>query len=92
MVSLGPNELMGFCDGVHGDIIKPTQVKSYLFIFQGLFRNFDDSFMQLLRPHIERLVSDTRHDTHETSQRCAAEMISGIIRGSKHWTFEKVTN
>ena len=58
---------------------------------QGLFRNFDDAFLPLFRPHLERLVADTKHDTHECSHRCAAEIISGVIRGSKHWTYEKVT-
>ena len=36
-------------------------------------------------------MADTKHDTHECSHRCAAEIISGVIRGSKHWTYEKVT-
>jgi len=29
-------------------------------------------------------------DSHESTQRCVAEIIAGLIRGSKHWTFEKV--
>jgi proteasome activator subunit 4 len=36
-------------------------------------------------PHLERLV----RDQHEASQRCAAEVIAGLIRGSKHWPFAK---
>ena len=28
-------------------------------------------------------------DQHEASQRCAAEVIAGLIRGSKHWPFAK---
>ena len=59
---------------------------------QGLFRNFDDTVLEPLKPHVERLVADTSHDTHETSQRCAAEIIAGIIRGSKHWSYEKVSS
>ena len=39
-----------------------------------------------MRPHLERLVCDP----HEASQRCAAEIITGLIRGSKHWPFSKV--
>lgn len=53
---------------------------------QGLFRNFNDAFLPLLRPHMERLVADS----HESKQRCVAEIISGLIRGSKHWSFSKV--
>lgn len=55
-------------------------------VLQGLFRNFDDAFVPVLRPHLEQLVADS----HESTQRCVAEIIAGLIRGSKHWTFEKV--
>ncbi|KAJ7404837.1 hypothetical protein WISP_143263 [Willisornis vidua] len=55
-------------------------------LFKGLFRNFDDAFLPVLQPHLERLVADS----HESTQRCVAEIIAGLIRGSKHWTFEKV--
>jgi len=56
-----------------------------------LFRNFDDTVLQHLAPHVERLVADTSHSTHETSQRGAAEIIAGLVRGSKHWGFAKVS-
>ncbi|XP_060063003.1 proteasome activator complex subunit 4-like [Ylistrum balloti] len=59
-------------------------------LFKGLHRNFGDTFLELLKPHIERLINDTSHDTHDSSQRCAMEMLSGILRGSKHWSYEKV--
>ncbi|PKU42955.1 proteasome activator complex subunit 4 [Limosa lapponica baueri] len=55
-------------------------------LFKGLFRNFDDAFLPVLQPHLEQLVADS----HESTQRCVAEIIAGLIRGSKHWTFEKV--
>ncbi|XP_061602006.1 proteasome activator complex subunit 4A isoform X1 [Cololabis saira] len=55
-------------------------------LFKGLFRNFGDAFLPLLRPHMERLVADS----HESKQRCVAEIISGLIRGCKHWSFSKV--
>ncbi|MEE6474291.1 hypothetical protein FKM82_010338 [Ascaphus truei] len=55
-------------------------------LFKGVFRNFDDAFLPILKPHLERLVADS----HESTQRCVAEIIAGLIRGSKHWTFEKV--
>uniref|UniRef100_A0A3B4GPM2 Proteasome activator subunit 4 n=1 Tax=Pundamilia nyererei TaxID=303518 RepID=A0A3B4GPM2_9CICH len=55
-------------------------------LFKGLFRNFSDDFLPLFRPHMERLVADS----HESKQRCVAEIISGLIRGSKHWSFLKV--
>ncbi|XP_030627610.1 proteasome activator complex subunit 4A [Chanos chanos] len=55
-------------------------------LFKGLFRNFDDAFLPMLRPHMERLA----RDSHESTQRCVAEIISGLIRGSKHWSYSKV--
>ncbi|MEQ2220323.1 Proteasome activator complex subunit 4A, partial [Ilyodon furcidens] len=55
-------------------------------LFKGLFRNFGDAFLPVLQPHMERLVSDS----HESKQRCVAEIISGLIRGCKHWSFSKV--
>lgn len=54
--------------------------------FQGLFRNFSDAFLPLLQPYMERLVADS----HESKQRCVAEIISGLIRGCKHWSYTKV--
>lgn len=47
---------------------------------------FEDEFLPTLMPHIQNLVEDKQ----ESSQRCAAEFIASIIRGSKHWPFEKV--
>jgi proteasome activator subunit 4 len=59
----------------------------YRFImFKGLFRNHGDTYLKYFLPHLEHLVTDK----HESSQRCAAEIIAGIIRGSKHWPFHKV--
>ncbi|XP_076868497.1 proteasome activator complex subunit 4A isoform X2 [Brachyhypopomus gauderio] len=56
------------------------------YLFKGLFRNFGDALLPGLRSHMERLVSDTQ----ESRQRCAAEITSGLIRGSKHWSYSKV--
>ncbi|XP_035386226.1 proteasome activator complex subunit 4A isoform X4 [Electrophorus electricus] len=56
------------------------------YLFKGLFRNFGDALLPGLKAHMERLVADT----HESRQRCVAEIISGLIRGSKHWSYSKV--
>lgn len=53
-----------------------------------MFKIFDDLLLPLFVPHLEKLVNDKE----ESHQRCAAEIISGIIRGSKHWEYEKITN
>ena len=57
-------------------------------MFRGLFRNFGDTFVPYFKKHIEQLVSDK----HESNQRCAAEIITGMIMGSKHWTFDKLNS
>jgi len=55
-------------------------------MFKALFRNFGDSFLPSIRVHIERLVCDHR----ESHQRAASELLAAIIRGSKHWPYQKV--
>lgn len=54
--------------------------------FKNIFKTFEDEFLPIFLPHIERLAKDK----HESSQICAAELVTAIIRGSKHWPFEKV--
>ncbi|XP_076268331.1 proteasome activator complex subunit 4-like isoform X1 [Rhynchophorus ferrugineus] len=56
------------------------------FAFKNLFKMFEDEFLPLFLPHIRRLAKDKQ----ESNQRCAAEIASAIIRGSKHWPFEKI--
>ncbi|XP_055031264.2 proteasome activator complex subunit 4B isoform X1 [Misgurnus anguillicaudatus] len=55
-------------------------------LFKGLFRNYGDAFVPVLKPHMEKLAGDS----HESTQRCVAEIIAGLVRGSKHWSFDKV--
>ena len=53
-------------------------------MFKGLFRNFGSSILSRFVDHLKRMVE---HD-NDSSQRCAAEIIAGVIRGAKHWSFE----
>lgn len=53
-------------------------------LFKGLFRNHGSVHLKHFIPHLQRLVADK----HESSQRCAAEITAGIIRGAKHWPFQ----
>ena len=53
-------------------------------LWKGLFRNHGDSCLEVLKPHVERLYAAP----HESEQRCAAEMLAGLIRGSKHWPWD----
>lgn len=54
------------------------------FLFKGLFRNHGIVHLKHFLPHLQRLVVDK----HESSQRCAAEIVAGIVKGAKHWPFQ----
>lgn len=56
-------------------------------LFKGLFRNHGIVYLKHFLPHLCKLVTDKQ----ESSQRCATEIIAGIIRGSKHWPFNMVS-
>lgn len=56
------------------------------YIFRGLFANFGDTFLPNFVNHLHSLTVDKQ----ESSQRCATEIISGLLSGSKHWNFEKM--
>lgn len=53
-------------------------------MWKGLFRNYGSSILENLKAHIEKLCEDQQ----ESHQRCAAEMVAGLIRGSKHWPWD----
>lgn len=63
-----------------------------VYFFKGLFRNFGDTFLEVFKPQVERLLAETNPIIQETHHRCALEILAGMIRGSKHWPFEKVNN
>ncbi|KAL7641259.1 UNVERIFIED_CONTAM: hypothetical protein RMT77_008397 [Armadillidium vulgare] len=52
-------------------------------LFKGLFRNFGNVFFPRIEFHLRRMIDDST----ESNQRCAAEIIAGMLRGSKHWNF-----
>ncbi|XP_054706567.1 LOW QUALITY PROTEIN: proteasome activator complex subunit 4-like [Uloborus diversus] len=57
-----------------------------LLLFRNLFSNFGDTFLPNFVHHLHQMVEDKQ----ESMQRCATEMIGGILNASKHWGFEKV--
>ena len=57
-------------------------------MWKGIFRNYGVLVLEKLKEPLEKLCSDQQ----ESSQRCAAEMMCGLIRGSKHWTWEMTEN
>lgn len=73
---------------------------NYGFFF-GLVRSFGTVIVEALRPFAEELLANKqvtdRKQTSEritplqdSSQRLAAELVAGIIKGSKLWTYDKV--
>nr|XP_033324313.1 proteasome activator complex subunit 4A-like [Megalopta genalis] len=56
-------------------------------VFKGVFRNHGIVYLKQFLPHLYKLVEDKQ----KGSQRCASEIIAGIIRGSKHWPFHMVS-
>ncbi|KAL3286253.1 hypothetical protein HHI36_000763 [Cryptolaemus montrouzieri] len=54
-------------------------------IFKYLSKLLEDKVLDIFLPHLEKLAVEKQ----ESSQRCAAEIICGLIRGSKHWSYEK---
>ena len=53
-------------------------------MWKGIFRNYGVSVLEKLKPLIEKLCEDQV----ESSQRCAAEILAGLIRGCKHWDWQ----
>ncbi|KAG7204017.1 hypothetical protein KM043_001879 [Ampulex compressa] len=53
-------------------------------LFKNLFRNHGDMHLKHFLPHLQKLVMDKQ----ESSQRCAAEIMAGVVRGATYWPFE----
>lgn len=53
-------------------------------MFKNLFRNYGSCVVEHFKPHLEKLAVDSQ----ESSQRCASEIIAGLVRGSNHWSYK----
>jgi proteasome activator subunit 4 len=58
-------------------------------MFKGLFRNFGSVLVDNFIDHLYTLIRE-KTKKEEGSHRVAAEIVAGMIRGSKHWTLEMV--
>ena len=56
---------------------------------QGLFRNYGLVFVDNFIDQLYILIRE-KTKKQESSHRIAAEIIAGLIRGSKNWTLEMV--
>ncbi|ESK98482.1 membrane protein [Moniliophthora roreri MCA 2997] len=52
---------------------------------KSIFQILEDAPFEVLRPELEALLADKEPD----KQRAAAELLAGVINGSKHWPLEK---
>lgn len=61
------------------------------YLFKSLFRNFGTAdIVHNLFGHLSKLISDKETLTHECSHKLAAEILSGLISGSKYWSLDKL--
>ncbi|GFW26343.1 proteasome activator complex subunit 4 [Trichonephila clavipes] len=56
------------------------------FLFKAIFKNFGSTFLPLFSDHLHRMVEDQQ----ESVQRCASEIVGGLLSGSKHWDFHSI--
>ncbi|CAF4314779.1 unnamed protein product [Rotaria socialis] len=57
-------------------------------MFKGLFRNYGLAFVDNFMERLYVLVHEKTKEKQEGSHRVAAEIVAGMIRGSKYWTIE----
>ncbi|CAF4116021.1 unnamed protein product [Rotaria sp. Silwood2] len=60
-------------------------------MFKCLFRNFGLAFVDNFMEQLYVLIHEKTHEKQEGSHRVAAEIVAGMIRGSKYWTLEMVS-
>lgn len=58
------------------------------FVIKNVCDMFGDGPAELLLGHIQRLIEGEKL---ESNHRCAAELMSGIMRGMKHWPYDKTS-
>lgn len=63
--------------------------RSRFWLIKSIFDIFGDVFLDDFLEHMPALIENK---TNESSHRCAAEIIAGILRGAKHWDYEKTSN
>ena len=65
--------------------------KKKVYVFKALFRNFGSiRIVHNLMSHLHRLVADRNSASMERGHKLAAEIICGLIKGSKHWLMDEL--
>ncbi|CAF1185021.1 unnamed protein product [Rotaria sordida] len=65
-----------------------TLDKTRFAMFKGLFRNFGLAFIDNFMEQVYVLIHEKMKEKQKGSHRVAAEIVAGMIRGSKCWTLE----
>eukprot|EP00040_Diaphanoeca_grandis_P028219 m.163095 g.163095 ORF g.163095 m.163095 type:complete len:1879 (-) comp31279_c0_seq2:255-5891(-) len=63
-------------------------------IYKGLSRNHGPAIIKLVESRVQQLLTpcDTDGITETTAKhRCACELMGGVIRGAKHWSYDELT-
>ncbi|XP_059622095.1 proteasome activator complex subunit 4-like [Phlebotomus argentipes] len=60
--------------------------RSRFFLMKSLSTSFGDAFVDSFLSHLPRLIAAKEC---ESNHRCAAEIMAGLMKGTKHWTYEK---
>lgn len=60
--------------------------RTRLFVIKHLCDMFGDCFIDQFIMHVKKLLTDPKN--MEANHRCAAELMSGIMRGMKHWSYD----
>lgn len=58
-------------------------------MFQSVCQTFEDRFLPFIKPVVETHVLD-QTDRHKV--RAGYELLSGLLRGAKHWPISKSTS
>ncbi|OQR68927.1 proteasome activator complex subunit 4-like [Tropilaelaps mercedesae] len=88
---------------IHDSFTNPEFVKQFIFylaieenkgkdkfeaerviFFKSLFRNYGDAFIVNFDEYLNRFLKESKQ---ESEQRCALEILAGMVRGAKHWNF-----
>ena len=64
-----------------------TFQKSIAQFYKGVFQVFYDHFLDLLKPKLNQLIFNFDDNG---SQVLASHIIAGLVRGSKHWPYDKI--
>uniref|UniRef100_A0A336KJE2 CSON009560 protein n=1 Tax=Culicoides sonorensis TaxID=179676 RepID=A0A336KJE2_CULSO len=60
--------------------------RSRFYLIKCLCNLYGDMLVPQLTLHLERLIDDK---SNESNHRCAAEILAGLMRGAKHWPYDK---